>query len=245
MAVIIGSARIDENGNAHGGHAGDQTGREVSTQEFYMHSKGWIIARFKDKTQSEKCAKAMKQACNNPNIGYDQYQRDGVWAHGTASKVKTETDCSALVRRCIFEAAGIDVGNIRTITMEQALTKSGLFKPLIQYSPGIELRTGDILFTGHLGHPVSGHTVVVVEADNHTVARPTLKKGSVGHEVKLLQKNLNSLGIKDDSGNKLERDGEFGKLTDQALRRFQKIYKLEIDGIYGNKSYAAMTDALK
>ena len=30
MAVKLGSARIDENGKAHGGQAGDQTGKEVS-----------------------------------------------------------------------------------------------------------------------------------------------------------------------------------------------------------------------
>ena len=29
MAVKVGSARIDENGKAHGGQAGDQTGKEV------------------------------------------------------------------------------------------------------------------------------------------------------------------------------------------------------------------------
>ena len=35
MAVKVGSARIDENGKAHGGKAGDQTGKEVSTQNWY------------------------------------------------------------------------------------------------------------------------------------------------------------------------------------------------------------------
>ena len=44
MAVIIGSARIDENGNIHGGKPGDQTGREVSTQAWYQHRKGWVVA---------------------------------------------------------------------------------------------------------------------------------------------------------------------------------------------------------
>ena len=39
MAVKIGSARIDENGKAHGGQAGDQTGKEVSTQSWYLNSK--------------------------------------------------------------------------------------------------------------------------------------------------------------------------------------------------------------
>ena len=33
MSVLIGSARIDENGHATGGRAGDQTGREVVTPE--------------------------------------------------------------------------------------------------------------------------------------------------------------------------------------------------------------------
>ena len=32
MAGIIGSARMDENGHAINGKAGDQTGQEVSTQ---------------------------------------------------------------------------------------------------------------------------------------------------------------------------------------------------------------------
>ena len=40
MSVKIGSARIDENGRAKGGKAGDQTGREVSTQSWYRHAKG-------------------------------------------------------------------------------------------------------------------------------------------------------------------------------------------------------------
>ena len=40
MGVIIGSARIDERGKISGGAAGDQTGSEVSTQAFYVHSKG-------------------------------------------------------------------------------------------------------------------------------------------------------------------------------------------------------------
>ena len=46
MAVKIGSARIDENGKAHGGAAGDQTGKEVSTQNWY--SRNWRVFRAKD-----------------------------------------------------------------------------------------------------------------------------------------------------------------------------------------------------
>jgi len=48
MSVKLGSARIDENGQAHGGAAGDQIGKEVSTQSWYAHSKGWVLLRAKD-----------------------------------------------------------------------------------------------------------------------------------------------------------------------------------------------------
>ena len=48
MSVIIGSARIDENGKAKGGKAGDQTGKEVSTQKWYKHTKVWRVFRAKD-----------------------------------------------------------------------------------------------------------------------------------------------------------------------------------------------------
>ena len=47
MGVRVGSARSNENGGVNGGKAGDQTGREVSTQLWYLHSKGWIVIRAK------------------------------------------------------------------------------------------------------------------------------------------------------------------------------------------------------
>ena len=46
MATVrVGSARIDERGKAYGGRAGDQTGRELSTQKWYLHKKGWRVFR--------------------------------------------------------------------------------------------------------------------------------------------------------------------------------------------------------
>ena len=69
MAVKIGSARIDENGHAKGGRAGDQTGKEVSTQSWYLHKKGWRVFRAKNPGIAEKIAQDMQWACNNKNIG--------------------------------------------------------------------------------------------------------------------------------------------------------------------------------
>ena len=65
MAVKVGSARSDENKSAHGGKAGDQTGREVSTQNWYLHSKGWRVFRAKDPAKAEKIAQDMQWACDN------------------------------------------------------------------------------------------------------------------------------------------------------------------------------------
>ena len=59
MAVKIGHASIDENGKAHGGQAGDQTGKEVCIRNWYLNSKGWDVLRAKDAAVAEKIAQCM------------------------------------------------------------------------------------------------------------------------------------------------------------------------------------------
>ena len=179
MAVIIGSARIDERRKLSGGQAGDQkqksstndTVGEVSMQNFYVHSKGWYILRPKDANIAKKIASNMKTACNNKNIGYDQGNRLGVMKYGVNSKVKTETDCSALVRACVKGASGKDPGNFSTLNEADVLEKSGLFEKLITYKSGATLYTGDILIT-----KTKGHTVIVVEGANRASKKNTSSK---------------------------------------------------------------------
>ena len=168
MVVKIGSARIDENGNAHGGKAGDQNGREVSTQNWYLHSKGWRVYRAKNPGIAEKIALCMERACKNPKIGYDQYQRNTLYKESESfgfdvSKVTTacETDCSALVRVCCAYAgiAGLP-SSFRTVNMPNNLKKTGAFTELTgskYQSQSTYLGRGDILVT-----KTSGHTVVVL-----------------------------------------------------------------------------------
>ena len=157
MAVIIGSARHDEHGNCYsGGKAGDQTGQEVSTQNFYNHSKGWYVLRAKDDRVAEKLAEAMQIACGNKNIGYDQSERYGIIKHGINTKAKTECDCSSLVRACIIYASGKDVGDFNTYNERSVILKSGLFKDVGSYEQGDTLYNGDILVTR-----TKGHTVIV------------------------------------------------------------------------------------
>ena len=71
----IGSARIDENGNAVGGKAGDQTLREVAIENYYNHPLGWWVLRAKTAATANKLAKAMKAACDQANEIKDTFQQ--------------------------------------------------------------------------------------------------------------------------------------------------------------------------
>lgn len=176
MAVNIGSARIDENSHAKGGKAGDQTGKEVSTQSWYKHSKGWRVFRAKNPALAEKIAQDMQWACDNNNIGYDQGQRNTLYNVSkplgfNCEKVSTkcETDCSALVRVCCAYA-GIMLPNFRTITEPSILLNSGYFYEMKgkQYTDSSDyLLRGDILCT-----KTQGHTVVVLSDGSKATPTP-------------------------------------------------------------------------
>lgn len=102
--VTVGSARIDERGNASLGRAGDQTNREVATEPYYRHRLGWYLLRPKEAAVANKLAQAMREGCFNDNIGYSQSDRYGVInnlkIYGSIAKIKVKTnaDCSSLVR---------------------------------------------------------------------------------------------------------------------------------------------------
>lgn len=183
MSVIFGSARIDENGKAYNGKAGDQTGKEVSTQAWYKHSKGWRVFRAKSSAARKLIAEAMRRACNNNNIGYDQYQRltlyDAVKGYGfdpgKATKA-VETDCSALVRVCCAYA-GITLPNFVTSGQASALLNSGAFTEMTgaKYTEQEDyLEEGDVLVT-----KTKGHTVVVLTSGDKAEAAPTEPAGDL------------------------------------------------------------------
>ena len=175
MSIMVGSARIDERGNASGGAAGDQkqtsatndlTG-EVSMQKMYFHSKGWYILRPKSAAHAVKMADLMKAACNNANIGYDQGNRLGIVQHGIMTAVKTECDCSSLVREVVKEATGKDPGNFTTANEAASLEATGLFESKRSYvsQSATPVYDGDVLVTKE-----KGHTVIVVSGNARKAA---------------------------------------------------------------------------
>ncbi|MBI4821704.1 MAG: peptidoglycan-binding protein [Deltaproteobacteria bacterium] len=72
-------------------------------------------------------------------------------------------------------------------------------------------------------------------------ARPSdsgnlLSRGSRGEEVAQLQRTINASG----ANPPLEVDGKFGPLTDAAVRDFQTRSKIQVDGIVGPETRAAL-----
>ena len=258
MATVrVGSARIDERGKAYGGMAGDQTGRELSTQKWYLHKKGWRVFRAVKREQALKIAADMEAACKNSHIGYDQWQRNTLYKAAEplgfdCGRVRTdcETDCSALVRVCCAYAGIMGLpSDFRTGNMPQNLLATGMFVELrgAKYTDqSAYLGRGDVLVT-----KTHGHTVVVlddgaryegaVEAREYALGSRLLKHGSAGGDVKQLQRHLIQLGY--DLG-KWGADGEFGDATELAVRDFQREKGLDADGQYGKKTHAALLQAL-
>lgn len=243
MAVIIGSARGDENGNPHGGQPGDQTGREVSTQNWYRASKGWRVFRPKNPEVAERIARNMQAACDNPHIGYDQYDRLTLWAVSeplgfdcAAVTVGVETDCSALVRVCCAYA-GVGLPNFNTAAEPRILMDSGAFDELIgeKYTDSPDyLRRGDILCT-----KTQGHTAVVLTDGPRTydTGDRTLRRGDRGEDVAEMQRLLLAHGYSVGADG---ADGDFGPDTESALRQFQEEHGLTPDGICGPLTWAAL-----
>lgn len=165
MAIKVGSAKIDERGKISGGQAGDQTGREVCTQDYYIHSKEWYLFRPKTVALANKLANAMLNACNNDNIGYDQGERYGVVnmvrKYGSMARIaeKTEADCSSLVRACCIEC-GFDPGDFNTASEPNVLSMTGKFEPKISVTASTTVYNGDVLVT-----KTKGHTVIVVSGN--------------------------------------------------------------------------------
>jgi hypothetical protein len=188
MAVLIGSARSDENGKATGGKSGDQNGgREVSTQNWYKHSKGWRVLRPKNPDKAAKMAECMRKMCETNYVGYDQYQRNTLysalkavgWNLGLLKK-NVETDCSALIRVCCAYA-GITLPDFNTSTQAKVMLASGEFVELTgsKYTDQEDfLAVGDVLVTRSKGHTV----MVLTDGPKHRAVEaatgPVVKKGS-------------------------------------------------------------------
>lgn len=242
MSIIVGSARADERGKISGGTAGDQTGREVSTQSYYKHSKGWHVLRAKDPEKGNKIAKAMKAACDNRHIGYDQMNRNTLYNavkdkgfNPAKATSNVETDCSALVRVCV-NYAGIKVGDMNTSSLRSTLLATGQFEDVtskVNTSSGSGLCNGDVLVT-----KTKGHTVVVVSGNPRIVGKAATVKTEAAKTVSSTTKTAAAKATVHLTG------------VNAKVKAFQNAFNvsyggnLVVDGKLGPKTKAAFTKVL-
>lgn len=219
MTIYVGSARIDENGHISGGSAGDQTGKEVSMQPYYLHSKGWYVSRPKSVDVANKLAQNMIDACDNDYIGYDQNGRYSALSQFRLTKsiknikTKCETDCSALVRLCILAATGKDVGDFSTSDEVSVLDGCGLFEKHFPVTSSTTLYNGDILTT-----KTKGHTVIVVKGNPRGISvpeTPATKNNNVAKGQEWLNDNYGDK-IAKYCGAKLVVDNSYGSKSRAA-----------------------------
>lgn len=96
----ISNSGSDENGNTHGGKAGDQTGKEWQLKAWY--NRPWTcVLRHPDPVVRQMIAEFGIDAALNNKIGYDQYQRYTYWEQLKVSNYRPaniksgcEADCS-------------------------------------------------------------------------------------------------------------------------------------------------------
>lgn len=242
---IICHASSDENRQIRNGRAGDQTGKEVCTREWY--SKPWAyVLRPKDPQIAEKAVQLAVSLANSNKVGYDQYQRNTLYnelrKHNFSIDAISpcETDCSAFVTAC-YIGAGVSqlyyTSNAPTTsTMVKAFLNTGYFDVLTDakyLKTDIFLRRGDVLVKP------GSHTVMVVQVSNpYKEPSSLLRKGAKGNIVKWLQWHLIRKGYLPWN----ECDGAFGNKTLNAVLTLQKANKLETDGLVGPKTRVVLKE---
>ena len=197
--VKLGSSSKDERGQYRGGQAGDQTKAEVHIQNWY--NGGWnYVIRPKSATLAEKIAVACEKACNNDNIGYDQWERNSLYREAQKvnmdfAKITTpcECDCSSLVSTCCI-AAGLSAdiffagNNMRTTyNLVSACEQTGQFTVLssTNYTKSKDyLKRGDILLS-------DGHTVIVLSSGDKSSQVAPVQVTTETYKVKVTTNKLN------------------------------------------------------
>lgn len=86
-----------------------------------------------------------------------------------------------------------------------------------------------------------GKTVIDNNVEgNYMFATQTVKKGSQGASVRLIQTMLKGLGYTNTDGSPLKIDGDAGSNTINAITQYQKAHGLSVDGIAGAKTWSCL-----
>ena len=116
-AIYTGGGRIvhaslNEKGTTTGGKTGDQTGREITTRDYYDRPWDYVL-RYPDSVLADEYTTKAEQIAADDSHGYDQIHRNG-----------PDFDCSSLV--CyVVRSVGIPVTSTYTGNMKAGFLKCG------------------------------------------------------------------------------------------------------------------------
>lgn len=242
MSTIV-HASISETGKVSGGQLGDQTGKEVCVRDWY--SKPWAcMLRCKDKNIAVKAKNIAVRLANNPNLGYDQSNRNSLYMSLQRNNFipeaigPCETDCSAFVTAC-YIAAGINALNYTsnaptTSTMLKTFVNTGMFDV---YTDAKYLKNDALLKMGDILLKPGSHVVMVNTISNpYREPSSLVKKGDKGVIVKWIQWHLVRKGYLPWS----QLDGDWGPITQNAVLAFQKANNLTTDAVVGSVTRNAL-----
>lgn len=135
-------------------------------------------------------------------------------------------NCPAVLMECGFMDSRVDCPIILTEEFADKMAKA--FVSVILRKAGIK----EIVIEEPKEEQTQKETLVSIKL-------PVLTRGCKGENVKVLQVLLNA------NGAKLDLDKSFGPATEKALKEFQKVRKLTVDGSCGPASWAELLHGTK
>lgn len=229
----ISTAKISTiEGNTNGGRVAAKKRNTKYTTVFRPHFKG--VLNYKPLTIDGVCS-------YNTIAGLQKALQILKYYNGAIDGVLGKATVRAVQKICNAKQDGA-WGPVTSGKLQQFLADKGYYKGKIDKAFGKQSAIALQNFVNANAFPVASSTPAAPKPTTAAkpagkyfgvMALPTLKKGSKGENVSDLQKFL-----KWHSTAALKVDGEFGDLTDAAVRAFQESEGIKVDGVYGSASLA-------
>ena len=109
-----------------------------------------------------------------------------------------------------------------------------------EYGNALACGLMDYLGVAYDGTTIPPETPAPVPETTETAGDILLEYGDENIAVGQMQRDLRAMAYEDQNGNELVIDDDFGPATEYAVKRLQSFHGLEVDGIYGPLSDAAL-----
>ena len=177
-------------------------------------------------------------------LGYLEGEADGSFGSGTRKAVERFQSAFGLTADGSAGTATKAAIRNAVIRLQVELNKLGFDCGSADGSFGSKTRNALLSFQKQNGLCRCGvankETWAAINAQSGGMrADVSVRKGSYGTNVTNLQRALIGLGFLSGSA-----DGRYGRMTEEAVRKFQKAYGLQVDGSAGKKTMTALKNAV-